>query len=351
MLRTHSILRLPAVLLAVVVAIAACSSSAEQVDQLASTGTLVRTAAVKDTLLTRPIIASGVVRPKEEVALSFKISGVVDQIHVDPGDEVRKGQVLATLLLREVDASVTRAHSIVEKSSRDLARARRLYADSVVTLVQLQDAETAAQVARAELEAASFNRRYATIVARSSGRVLQRNAEPGETVAAGATILVVGSDARGSIIRVGLADRDAVRVRIGDTAIAHFDAYPERRFVGQVSQIDAAADAGTGTYAVEIAIEEADDVAVGLVGQVQLTPGATLPTSFVPIEALLEADGDEATVYALSADGKRAVRRRVTIAFIDDGRAAIARGLEGITTVLTDGAAYVDEGSALRIRP
>jgi hypothetical protein len=71
----------------------------------------------------------------------------------------------------------------------------------------------------------------------------------------------------------------------------------------------------------------------------------------VPIEAILEADGAQATVYALSSDGSRAERRRVTVAFIDGNRVAVARGLEGVTTVLTDGAAYVDEGVVVRVTP
>ena len=335
------------------VALLGCSGGnaqeAEQTEALKPV--IVRAAPVTDTVLARPITATGTVAPKDEIALSFKIGGVIAQVAADPGDVVRAGQTLAALDLREIGAALAKARSSAEKAERDVARARRLYTDSVVTLAQLQDAETAAELARADLQAAAVNRRYAVIVAPSSGAVLRREAEPGETVSPGAVVLVLGSQARGNVIEVGLADRDAVSVRKGDLAVARFDALPGRTFAGHVTQIAAAADHGTGTYAVEITLRDGGVLTAGLVGQVEIQPGRGAPTTLVPIEAVLEAKGAEATVYELTADGARAQRRRVSVAFISGSRVAVTRGLEGVTAVLTDGAAYLDDGVAVRVKP
>jgi multidrug efflux system membrane fusion protein len=332
----------------------------------------VRTAPVSRELLTLPVVGSGTLGSKEEIALSFKVQGVVERVFVDAGAVVRAGDRLATLDLSEIDAAVTRAQSAMDKAERDLSRARRLYADSVVTLSQLQDAETGAQVAGADLATARFNRRYAVIVAPASGVILRRRAEPGELVAPGATVLVLGSGARGSVIRVGLADRDVVRVRRGDRAVVRFDALPDQEFAGQVTEIAAAAEPATGAYVVEIALpgaapSPADPLSAlrrggtgvrvlpsGLVGNVEIRPASGRLTTLVPIEALLEADGSEGTVYALSAlsgDRARAERRRVTVGFIAGDRVAVARGLEGVTAVITDGAAYLNDGAPVRVVP
>ena len=314
---------------------------------------VVRAALVTDTVLARPIGATGTVAPADEAALGFKVGGVIARIAVDAGDPVRAGQTLAALDLREIDAALAKARSGAEKAERDLARARRLYADSVVTLALFQDTETADEVARADLQTAAVNRRYAVIVAPADGVVLRRAAEPGENISAGATVLVVGSRAagRGNLLEIGLADRDAVSVRKGDPAVARFDAMPGREFPGRVTRIGAAADPVTGTYEVEIGLEDAGALAAGLVGRAEIRPARGSPATLVPIEAVLEADGAEATVYALSADGKRAQRRRVTVAFIEGDRVAVAGGLEGASRVVTDGAAYLDDGAAVRVAP
>ncbi|MGH7527483.1 MAG: efflux RND transporter periplasmic adaptor subunit, partial [Gemmatimonadales bacterium] len=296
-------------------------------------------------------VAAGTLAPKDEIALGFKAAGVIARIAVDAGDEVRAGQTLAALDLREIDATRSKARSGAAKAERDLVRARRLYADSVVTLAQLQDAETVAEQARADVEAAVFNRRYAVIVAPARGTILRRSAEPGENVSAGATVLVLGSRARGNVVQAGLADRDAVSVHQGDPAIARFDALPGKAFHGRITQIAAAADRGTGTYGVEITLPDASDLAAGLVGQVEIRPAGGARTALVPIEAVLEADGTEATVYTVSADGVRAERRRVTVGFIDGRHVAVADGLEGAAAVVTDGAAYLADGAPVRVIP
>jgi RND family efflux transporter MFP subunit len=213
----------------------------------------------------------------------------------------------------------------------------------------MQDAETSAELARADLDAAAFNRRYAVIVAPSSGTVLRRTAEPGETVDPGTMVLLLGSQARGNVVEVGLADRDVVSVRKGDPAVARFDALPGQEFRGRVTQIAGAADQGTGAYGVEITLGDGGNLVAGLVGRVEIQPDIAAPARLVPIEAVLEADGNEATVYALSADGARAERRRVTIRFIAGSNVAVAGGLEGVTAVLTDGAAYLEDGVAVKL--
>ena len=333
-------------------AVVACApDGADRSSRPADAPALVRAAPVTDTVLARPVVATGTVAPEDEVPLGFKIGGVIARISVDAGDRVRAGQTLAALDLREIDAGLAKARSGAAKAERDLTRARRLYTDSVVTLAQLQDAETGNDVAHADLQAASVNRRYSVIVAPGGGVVLRRMAEAGENISAGSAVLVLGRRGAGNVLKAGLADRDVISIRKGDAALARFDALSGRTFAGRVSRIGAAADPGTGTYEVEIALDGADGLAAGLVGRVEIRPAEGVPATLVPVEAVLEADGADATVYALSSDGTRAERRHVTVAFIDGSRVAVAKGLEGVTKVLTDGAAYLDDGTAVRVKP
>src|SRR5262245_6359461 len=310
----------------------------------------VRLASVSVERIAVPVNATGTLGLKEEVPLSFKVGGVVARILVDEGEHVRKGQTLAALDLGEIDPGVTRARSASEKAERDLARAQRLYADSVVTQQQVQDAQTARDVARADLEGVAFNRRHAEIVATSDGVILGRRAEPGELVRPGDPILVLGSQARGQVVRVGLADRDAARVHRGDPAQVRFDALPGAPWTGEVTEVAAGANPGTGTYRVEIALSRETPLASGLIGAVVIHPRTEHPVALVPVEAVLEADGETGTVFTIDPQG-RARRRTVTLAFMAGDRIAIAAGLEGVERVVTDGAAYLDDGDRVEVRP
>ena len=86
-------------------------------------------------------------------------------------------------------------------------------------------------------------------------------------------------------------------------------------------------------------------------GQAELQPRASVPLPLVPIEAVLEADGAQAAVFALSPDGRRAVRRAITIGFRSGDRVAVASGLDGVRAVITDGAAYLDDSTTVKVLP
>jgi RND family efflux transporter MFP subunit len=309
----------------------------------------VKLAPVTIETMAMPVLATGTLGPKEDIALSFKVGGVISRVLVHEGDRVQAGQLLAALDLGEIEPAVTRARTVAEKAARDLSRAQRLYADSVVSLEQLEDAKSGRDAAAAEYEAALFNRSHASIVAAADGVILRRYAEPGEVVNAGTPILALGSRAKGQVLRAGLADRDVVRLRLGDRAVVRFGALPERSFEGTVSEIAAAADAATGTYGIEVALPGAASLASGLVGTVEISPRAGAPVALVPVESVLEANGSDASVFTLSADGRTAERRPVRLAFLAGERVAVRSGLEGVQSVITEGAARLDAGDRVEV--
>jgi len=315
-----------------------------------STEVLVRAVpVVVNTAAAEHATATGTLAAKEEMRLSFKVGGVIGQILAQEGDQVQAGQPLASLDLAEIDAQVAKAQSAADQANRDLARIRNLYTDSVATLSQLEAATTGASVAKADLETARFNRKYATVVAPAAGTILRRLHEANEIVAPGMPVLVMKSAESGMVLRAGLADRDAVRVRIGDPATVRFDAYPRVTFTGRVSEISPAASAGSGAYDVEVRLDGGRNLATGLIGTVDIAPSRSEALRVIPIEAVIEGDGDRATVFALAPDNKTVRRKTVTVAFIRDGRVAIRDGLDGVTSVVTDGAAYLTDGAAVKV--
>jgi multidrug efflux pump subunit AcrA (membrane-fusion protein) len=85
------------------------------------------------------------------------------------------------------------------------------------------------------------------------------------------------------------------------------------------------------------------------VGTVEIRPRAGSVVTLVPVESVLEADGDAGAVYTLAADGLRAERHAVKIAFLAGERIAIRSGLEGVQTVITEGAARLGAGDRVEV--
>ena len=319
----------------------------------AHASTPVRTAVVERANPDDRVRAVGMLGPRDEVRLSFKVGGIVERLDVDAGDAVRRGQLLATLRSAEVDASARQAHEAVEKARRDLERGRRLRVDEVATEEQVQDLETAYNVARAGQSAAQFNARFARIEAPVDGLVLERHAEPDELVQAGQPVLVLGATGAGWVVRTALADRDVVRVTSGNAAAVRFDAFPGREFAGTVRRIAPAADPRTGTFEVEVEVR-ADGVRFvrGLVAQVELVL-PPLPASdghaVVPVTALIDAEGASASVFVFDPKAGVARRKQVAIGALVGDRVIVSAGLEPGERVITDGAAWLTDGRVVRV--
>jgi len=313
----------------------------------------VHVAPAESVRITDEVRAVGVLAPRDELRLSFKVGGVIETLSVDAGDRVRAGQTLAVLKQAEVDAAVAQASEAADKARRDLERGRRLRADEVATEEQVENLTTAYNVALANLRAAQFNARFARIEAPADGIVLQRLARASELVQGGQPVLVLGATDDGWIVRVGLADRDAVRVHVGDAAIVEFDAFPGRRFEGRVSRVGSSADPFTGTFEVEIDVTPGGArFARGLVAKVsialQAATGGTAST-LVPVTALVEADGDAGVLYVLDADSGVARRRQVMVGGLVGEHVVVLAGLEPGEAVVTDGAAWLTDGHAVRV--
>lgn len=334
---------------AIAIAITACTGASGKENAVKETEVPVRLSEVQETDYAEPVEATGTLTTRDELQLSFKVGGVVARVSAQEGAAVSKGATLATLDLREINAQLAKAKTALIKAERDLARVKNLHRDSVATLEQLQDATSALDIARSDYNGVAFNQSYATIVAPSNGVVLKKLAEPGELVSVGEAVVVLGSLSSGSVVRAGIADRDAVRLRMGDRATISFSAYPGRKFTGAVSEIPAAANPMTGTYAVEVKVNDPPPMASGLVGKVTIHPSLLGRVRLIPMEAITEADGDRAYVYVL--DGTTARRVEVAVSSIDGGRVAINAGLDGVTHVVSAGAAYLNDGVKVKVIP
>ncbi len=295
------------------------------------------------------IASNGIVVTRDELSLSFKVAGIVRKISVVEGQSVKRGQQLAALELAEIDARLASASELAAQAERDLARGTELRTDGLISAHDLEVLRTNAAVAAATLREVQFNRDFSTIDAPDDGLILRKFAEERELVQAGQAVLLMGPKSGGYIVRAGLADRDVVKLRLGDPASISLDAWPGEVLQGKVIEIPGAADPANGLFVVEIALEATKlRLVSGLVVRLRLMPASSsarrLP--YAPFAAIIEADGDNAAVFVIS-DGV-AQRREVQVAFIDSDGVAIASGLATGETVVTDGALYLTDGERVR---
>jgi RND family efflux transporter MFP subunit len=308
----------------------------------------VRLAPVEPGPIAHPIRAAGVVATRDGWDLSFKVGGLLARVEVREGERVVRGQVLARLDATEVSAAVCQAREGLEKARRDAARMAWLAASDTVPRAAAEDTRTAQSIAEAQLSAAEFNLRHATLVAPDDGWVDRRLAEPGEVIGPGRPVLRVSGVGRGFVVRAALPERDVLGLRPGTRAVVALDADPSRPLSGHVAEVGRTAARGTGTYEVEVALDDprARSLPSGLTAKVEIA--RTVPAQgAVPLAAVVDGDGETGAVFVVAEGVARRVP--VRIALLEGDRAILAGGVAGIDRVVTDGAPRLADGARVDV--
>jgi RND family efflux transporter MFP subunit len=296
--------------------------------------------------------ASGRIARRREMELSFRVPGVMTDLRVDAGDRISAGQVLASLDPTGIAAAEQRAAVELERARRDYARDQALFEKGFVSKQRLDDRASALKAAEAGYSAAAFDRRWTKLVSPVSGVVLERVRQSGEVVQAGQTVLRVADEASPLVVRVPAPDREAGRVRLGAAARVRVgEGAPE--LAGRVSRIGERADPRTGAVEIEVELPASPDLRSGQIARVRIDvggPAADAPEAMarIPAEAILEAQGRQATV--LVVDPATSTARRRTVAFGGfDGDDALVSGLADGVQVITLGAGFVADGEKVRV--
>ena len=297
------------------------------------------------------VTGAGTLERRREMALSFRIPGVLTAMKVEAGDRVSAGQLVAAIDPAGVDARQQQTQADLERARRDIERDKTLFEKGYVSRQRIDDRQSSLKAAQAAYDAARFDRRWASLLSPASGVVLERRAQTGEVVAAGQVVARIADLSSPLVLRLPLAARDASRVRVGDSAQVKVEDLAEQTLSGRVTRVGEAADTRTGAISVEIELSappaalRSGQVAHATLS-VRAAPGATSAYTRIPAEAVLEANGQRAFVYRF--DGGKA--RRTAVGFGGfDGDDALVSGLPDGTQVITAGAGFVADGEAVRV--
>ncbi len=138
--------------------------------------------------IAREIRGPGTVQSRVPVTVSARITGLVESVHADEGDDVRRGQLLATLDDRDLAAKATAA-----RTERDLARAnydrdRAVFEKGYISQAAMDAARATLDAAEANAKAAAAALSYARIHAFMDGVITHREVEAGDTVVPGGVL-------------------------------------------------------------------------------------------------------------------------------------------------------------------
>jgi RND family efflux transporter MFP subunit len=198
----------------------------------------------------------GLIEPYEVVDVSSRVPGILDEVAVERGDLVEKGQVLARLKdsLEKIEEKLARAR--VEFSTRKAERNEELYQAQLVSVHEKDELETEILINKLEVEKAVEILAMRTIHSPIQGVVVERSGAPGESVGT-APIL--------TIARIDLLNVEVIvpverfgTITKGMRAEVRPEAPVGGVYTGKVAIVNQVVDAASGTFGVRVELPNRD---------------------------------------------------------------------------------------------
>ena len=350
---------LPMAILGIAALVAGCKGEAKVDEEVVRP---VKVAVVEAAAAGRTLIYSGVVRPRIESPIGFRVAGKIVARTVNVGDRVKIGQVIARLDPTDLKlaedsakAAVVSARARRELANDNLERAKVLLPKAIISQAaydtrrnEVEAAASALESAQAQLLQATNAVSYATLTADKAGTVTAVTAEPGQVVNAGQAVITL-ADAGEIEIAIAVPEQDAASIKVGQRASISLWAGPRADTEGTIREIAGQADAASRTYAVRVSVKDPPlTMRLGMTATVALRIDEQATGMLVPLTALAEANGRPA-VFVVDRESKMVRVVQVAIAATVDEGVRIATGLSAGDLVVTAGVQFLRDGMRVRL--
>jgi membrane fusion protein (multidrug efflux system) len=297
-------------------------------------------------LLPRTIEFSGPLVAPQSATLRSKASGTLMRLNVAEGSRVKAGQVVGTVDATEIASRMAERGAMLESARAQAAQAQRtldtnrqLAEKNFISATALENSQAALLTAQAQLDAAKASlatvgaaQRENTLVAPISGIVAKRHALPGEKLSMEQQVLsIVNLDRLELDGHVGT--HEVSTLRSGMPVQVRVEGV-DQVVVGTLARIAPAADAGTRSIGVAVAIDNPQEtLRAGQYAVASVTLADDTPRLTVPIDAITDTGGQK---FVWLIDSGALVRRAVIIGRRDErnGRVEVLQGLSPGTTLL-----------------
>ena len=289
------------------------------------------------------VYATGGVEPVRWAKVASLVRDRIVEICDCEGKAVKKGDVLARLDDREVQAQLRELKAREEFLKREMSRVSELIARNIATTQAFERASMDLNQVQAQILVQIEKINDYTIESPMDGVVLRRDGEIGEIAEAGQILFRVGVPKPLQVV-AEVNEEDIPRVAVGQTALFRTDAFPGQRLEGKVREITPMGDFAAKTYRVKMALP--DDT--------PLKPGMSVEANIVtrekPNALLIPADALQgAAVFVL--DGSRVRKREVKVGIRGTRSVEVLSGLADDERVASPAATELTDGARVRVKP
>ncbi|MFT5314415.1 MAG: membrane fusion protein (multidrug efflux system) [Candidatus Krumholzibacteriia bacterium] len=288
--------------------------------------------------------AASVIEANRLVETVAKTTGRVSVINVEEGDWVAEGQILAEMENDRERIMLRKAELTVADKTRQVTRSRTMNEEELISRQELDDQESALEMAEAERDLAAIALEETRLRASFAGQITERKVVPGQQLGIAAPAFTI-ADFSPLRVRVHLPESVARKINQGQRVLVSTEA-SERPLIAEVERISPVVDPATSTVRVTLQLDgEGDAARVGGFVKVRITTEEHHDALSIPKTALVE-EGALRNVFVAEADTVRKVE--IETGLYDETHVEVVDGLFAGDHVVAMGQGGLRTGSLIK---
>ena len=297
------------------------------------------------------VSATGEVKPIDRIEIKSKASGIIEELPVEEGDVIQKGDLIARLDQKDERAEVEQAQANLDIAKAELKQAEHTYgrrdqlfqrgliSEEELGVIELNLAIAKGKLIQAKtaLERATERLAEAIVLAPITGIILQKYVEEGQIITSGVSNVSGGTpiadlaDMSSVHIEAGIDEIDIGKIEEGQTALVVAEAYPERRFRGEIVRIspEARIEQNVTLFDVIIKVENTNGLLKsGMNANAEITIVRQEDVLLAPVMALRMPGGERARGRGWQGQRRQGRNRKVRIALLKKGNEFVPQKVE-----------------------
>lgn len=282
----------------------------------------------------------------EEATVVAKVSGIVQELHVEEGDYVTKGDVLASLEDDQLALEAQRAKATMDRLKNELDRKEELFNKNLISAQEFENAKYEYQAQKSAYELARLQVEYTDIKAPISGVISERMIKVGNMINTDQEAFQI-TDFDTLLAIVNVPEHEMNKLQTGQPALIEVDAVKGQRFRGQILRISPTVNAETGTFKVTVSVkDESRKLKPGMFTRVRIVYDTRENALMIPKNAVISEDGTN-SVFVIN--NKLAYRKTINTGYANGNNIEVLDGLSPADTVVTIGQSSLQDSAMVDI--
>lgn len=283
---------------------------------------------------------------EQEATIVSKVRGIVREIYVEEGEEVKAGQVIAKIEDDQYRIEAARAKATLDRLKNDFDRNKELYEKNLIAAEAYQNSQYEYESQKAAYELAQLNLEHTSIKSPIGGVISERFVKVGNMIGTDQQVYrVTDFDPLQAILHI--PEHEMAKIRKGQRAELRADALPNQTFAGHVERISPVVDATTGTFKVTVYVNETKDMLrPGMFGRVKIVYDTRENTRMIPKSAVMSEDLAQ-SVYVIK--DSLAFKKAIRTGYTNGVNVEVVEGLDDGEIVVTIGQGSLQDSTKVNI--